>query len=156
MLSPLKSILIINIPVIPILTAAKVFDPYKLPARYHPTFKIYGQRKISTLAEDFAPDDAKQSVTEELLAEWGKLKYDMLSQKVDILQSQNSDSAMDIEPIPPTTWCLQRLMQLESFYPHLSKIADILLSMPVSNAWPERGASALKRVKTRLMSSIRN
>ena len=141
---------------LPILTAAKVFDPLQLPARSHPAFKMYGQRQISTLAEHFAPDDAKQSVTEELLAEWGKLKYDMLNQKVDILESQNSDSAVDTEPIPPTTWCLLRLMQLESFYPQLSKIADILLSMPVSNAWPERGASALKRLKTRLRSSIRN
>ena len=95
-------------------------------------------------------------MTEDLLAEWGKLKYDMLNQKVDILESHSSDSAVDTEPIPPTTWCLLRQMQLESFYPQLSKIADILLSMPVSNAWPERGASALKRLKTRLRSSIRN
>ena len=47
-------------------------------------------------------------------------------------------------------------MQLEAFYPQMSKIADILLSLPVSNAWPERGASAIKRLKTRLRSSIRN
>ena len=28
--------------------------------------------------------------------------------------------------------------------------------MPVSNAWPERGASAIKRLKTRLRSSMKN
>ena len=94
-------------------------------------------------------------MTEELSAECGKLKYDMLNWKVDILESQQS-SSVDCEPIPPVTWCLQKLMQLEAFYPQMSKIADILLSLPVSNAWPERGASAIKRLKTRLRSSIRN
>ena len=30
------------------------------------------------------------------------------------------------------------------------------MSIPVSNAWPERGASAVKRIKTRLRSSLKN
>ena len=140
---------------LPILTAAQIFDPLKLPARCHPAFKLYGQRQISTLAEHFAPENEKESMTEELSAECGKLKYDMLNWKGDILESQQS-SSVDCEPIPPVTWCLQKLMQLEAFYPQMSKIADILLSLPVSNAWPERGASAIKRLKTRLRSSIRN
>jgi hypothetical protein len=40
--------------------------------------------------------------------------------------------------------------------PNLVKIAEVALSMPVSNAWPERGASAVKRIKTRLRGSLRN
>ena len=69
---------------LPILTAAQIFDPLKLPARCHPAFKLYGQRQISTLAEHFAPENEKESMTEELSAECGKLKYDMLNWKVDI------------------------------------------------------------------------
>lgn len=80
----------------------------------------------------------------------------MLNLKPDILEYQQSSATSTSEPLTSTSWCLQRVIQLESFYPQLSKIADILLSMPVSNAWPERGASALKRVKTRLRSSIKN
>ena len=30
------------------------------------------------------------------------------------------------------------------------------MSLPISNAWPERGASAVKRVKTQLRSRIKN
>lgn len=42
------------------------------------------------------------------------------------------------------------------FYPKLVWIAEIILSLPMSNAWPERGASAVKRVKSRLRSSMTN
>ena len=40
------------------------------------------------------------------------------------------------------------------FYPKLVWIAEIILSLPMSNVWPERGASAVKRVKSRLHSSM--
>ena len=36
------------------------------------------------------------------------------------------------------------------FFPLLFSLAERCLSIPVSNAWPERGASALKRVKPSL------
>ena len=39
-------------------------------------------------------------------------------------------------------------------FPALVTIAEVCLSMPVLNAWPERGCSALKRVKTRLRSRL--
>ena len=42
------------------------------------------------------------------------------------------------------------------FYPLLSNLAECCLSIPISNAWPERGASALKRIKTRLRTRIQN
>ena len=39
-------------------------------------------------------------------------------------------------------------------FPALTNIAEVCLSMPVSNAWPERGCSALKRIKTRLRNRL--
>ncbi len=58
-----------------------------------------------------------------------------------------------------TEWCLKRLVKLKTsygaVYPLLTNIAEICLAMPVSNAWPERGASAVKRVKTRLRSRMK-
>ena len=42
------------------------------------------------------------------------------------------------------------------FYPKLVWIAEIILSLPMSNAWLERGASAVKRVKSRLPGSMTN
>lgn len=40
--------------------------------------------------------------------------------------------------------------------PCLLELAEVCLSLPVSNAWPERGASAIKRLKTRLRSTLKN
>ena len=42
------------------------------------------------------------------------------------------------------------------FYPKLAWIAEIILSLQESNAWLERGASAVKRIKSRLRSSMSN
>ena len=61
--------------------------------------------------------------------------------------------------ITTTTWTLQHLLQQPSYrflYPMLTQLAECCLSLPVSNAWPERGASALKRIKTRLRSRLSN
>ena len=65
-------------------------------------------------------------------------------------------------PSPSTTsteWALQRFLRhKESYhrsYPLLLQVTEICLSMPVSNARPERGASALKRLKTCLRNSLK-
>ena len=39
------------------------------------------------------------------------------------------------------------------FYP---KIMQLTLSAPITNAWPERGASAIKRIKIRLRNRLKN
>ena len=41
------------------------------------------------------------------------------------------------------------------FVPELLHLAEACMSLPVSNALPERGASAVKRLKTRLRSSLK-
>ena len=43
-----------------------------------------------------------------------------------------------------------------SLYPCISKIAEVALALPVSNAWPERGASKIKLIKSRLRSRLKN
>ena len=85
-------------------------------------------------------------------AEWEKLKYNLLLWKEQIPQ--------ELDNITPTEWSLKRLLSMRTehghFYPKLVWIAEIILSLPMSNAWPERGASAVKRVKSRLRSSMTN
>ena len=45
---------------------------------------------------------------------------------------------------------------LPAFFPGMLRIAEVCLSLPVSSAWPERGASAIKRIKTRMRSTIKD
>lgn len=53
----------------------------------------------------------------------------------------------------PLEWTLQRLLKMKSefgyFFPKLVTLAENSMSAPVTNAWPEQGASTLKRLKTR-------
>ena len=44
---------------------------------------------------------------------------------------------------------LRQLCQSQKHYPLLSHVAGICYSAPVTNAWPERSVSAVKRIKKR-------
>ena len=58
----------------------------------------------------------------------------------------------------PTDWCFKKLLQLKDLapinLPLVAKVANAVVSLPVPNAWPERGASALKLLRTRLSSRM--
>ena len=42
------------------------------------------------------------------------------------------------------------------FYPLIFELAEVSLSAPITNAWPERGASAVKRIKRQLRNRLKN
>lgn len=100
------------------------------------------------------PATQKESFQEEIKTEFAKLKYDMLTWKQDLPE----ECYPSVSPckVTATEWCLQWICSLSHFYPKISDVADIMLSTPVSNAWPERGASCVKRVKTRFRSTLKN
>lgn len=135
---------------LPIVSAFSIFNPLALPQQGTSAFKEHGARKIQTLAKHFFSEPAKQ---DQLLAEWEKFKFDMDTWKQEI-PAEVKDSHLQTA----TEWCLKRLISLKTSYsivfPALTNIAEVCLSMPVSNAWPERGCSALKRVKTRLRNRL--
>ena len=61
--------------------------------------------------------------------------------------------------VTTTAWTLHHMLKqppYRHFYPLLSNLAECSLSIPISNACPERGASTLKRIKTRLRSRFQN
>jgi len=142
---------------LPVVSAWSIFDPLKVPNKDHPGFKLYGKPQVQTIADHFTksiPADQKESIQEEMKTEFAKLKYDMIRWKQDLpLECNPSEFPCKVTA---TEWCLQRICSLSHFYPQLSNVADIMLSTPVSNAWPERGASCVKRVKTRFRSTLKN
>jgi len=151
----------------PVLSAFGIFDPVIVPHRTELGFTEYGQVDCKTLANHFYTSHEDQRET---LDERGKLKYELLKWKADIPETllgkrnaerpdgkhKNSNLIKDT----PTEWAIKRLLRSKSaygpVYPKLLHIADVCLSTPVSNAWPERGASALKRLKTRLRNPMKN
>lgn len=62
--------------------------------------------------------------------------------------------------LSPTEWILRKIVKeqalLKESYSFLVDAAKICLTQPMSNAVVERGASAVKRVKTRLRNRLKN
>ena len=60
----------------------------------------------------------------------------------------------------PTEWLLEHMLNMQLTYQHLCpcllELAEVCLSLPVSNAWPEWGASCIERLKTCLHSTLKN
>ena len=134
----------------PVVCAFAIFNGNAIPNRGTAEFVSYGLKEIGTLSNHYFPGD--KEAQQQVKAEWEKLKYDLLLWKEQIPQ--------ELDNITPTEWSLKRLLSMRTeyghFYPKLVWIAEIILSLPKSNAWPERGASAVKRIKSRLRSSMTN
>ena len=129
---------------LPVVSSFRIFDPLSMPIA-NSEFVGYGQNDIQTLANHFFSGDENSSKRLKLEAEWNNFKYEL------------SDWSKDYQAIPSpsttsTEWALQRFLRhKESYcrsYPLLLQVAEICLSMPVSNAWPERGASALNPLRS--------
>lgn len=125
-------------------------------------FKDYGVKDVQILAEHFfqgEPEEKKNEKKEEHLSEWQKLKYNFLQMREDI-PPEIARPTNNMLTKSSTEWLLKRMLSTRSIYQHLFPemlcIAEVCLSLPVSNAWSERGASAIKRIKTRMRSGIKD
>ena len=136
---------------VPVIGAFDIFNPLSLSDETSVDFVEYGQNHINTLAKHFYQSKSEDEIcisTRRLAAEFQLLKYHLGVLKKELPYSMHTRS---------TEWCLEKLLSNPSYstmMPLLMFLAEVALSMPVSNAWPERGASAVKRIKTRLRSSL--
>jgi len=141
---------------LPVVSAFSAFYPVHLPQPSQPSFADYGKTEMNVIGEQFfasLPNEDRKTKKEELQAEYGKFKYDLASWKAKIPPKCQPNTEQPPE-VTATTWCLQKQVKMGHFYEELSFVAEIILSAPVTNVWPERGASALKRIKTRLRSKL--
>jgi hypothetical protein len=134
---------------IPVLTAMQVFDPTAIPNKESGDLQEHGREHINVLAGHYFPDDEANRT--QLQAEWNVLKYDLLQWKLP--QSVKEGK------LSPAEWVLKQLCKQKYSYrgpfPLMIVIVESLLVIPVSNAWPERGASKVKLIKTRLRSLMK-
>lgn len=88
------------------------------------------------------------------LVQWYNFKYLMSSWKVPSAVLRGKDD------LSPTEFILRRVVKDQVAhrinFPQMVDAAQICLTKPMSNAVVERGASALKRVKKRLRSRLKN
>ena len=133
-----------------------IFDPVNVPegvSNENSEINNYGVNEIDKIGSHFFQSDS-QEVKEgklcKLKAEWGNFKYELQSFKKNISEKQKNETGLE--------WAMKKLLKnMESYsyhYPMIMPIVTTIMSAPLSNAWPERGVSALKRVKTRLRNRI--
>lgn len=144
----------------PVLAALKIFDPLAVPETTELGFSVYGNMDIATLAEHFYQadnDTSQKNRRSKLLAEWNQMKFNINENikpnlPIEIKTGESNTNS--------TQWFLSHLMKSKSeyqpFFGELLFIAEAAITLPVSNAWPERGASALKIVKNRCRSHLQN
>ena len=115
---------------------------------------------VNILAKHFfqiETEEVQKLKTEKLLAEWSHMKYHVNDNIKKMIPTEGKPGS---STTTTTEWFLLRLLKNKSsfvtFFPLLLYIAEVVVSLPVSNAWPERDASAGKNVKTCLRSRLQN
>ena len=90
-------------------------------------------------------------------AEWNQFKYyinDHTKQQIP------NDIRSGKSTITPARWFLMNIARNKAkylpFFENMIVIPEIALTLPVSNDWPERGVIALRLVKSRLRSRLKN
>ena len=130
-----------------ILEAFHVFNPLTVPAVDSPGFKVYGDDEVKKIATHFYPKDKEAS--QQLKDEWQNFKHNLLTMKGMMPKNVKDGSSTQT----PIDWMLTKVLSerhtYENFFPVITKLADVIHSAPITNASPERGASALKRIKTK-------
>ena len=112
-----------------------------------PSFCVYGKNEIRFLAEQFFPE------------KYVEIKFELIDikKKYQLLQENLTDNNLKLKETA-SGWALQYIIKRfkEDNYVYTCELAKIDLITPVTNAWPERGAGAVKRVKSRMRSTMKN
>lgn len=141
------------------LQAFSIFDPCNIPKQNEPGFLTYGDKHIATLANflcDGKDGDCRIREEAKLKAQWMTLKFlikDVLEDMPAEIKEANAGQ------MTSTEWFINKLLTNRNAfrsYSEVLKLAEIGAVIPVSNAWPERGASSMKHIKSRLRSSLKS
>ena len=130
---------------LPLFSQLRVFDPLLLPSPDSVSFLEYGKDEIQKIRKIYMY--AKDKVAE-VVAEFELFKFHMASFNIPAPDKLTGETQTEV--------VLKKLLQMGTLFHLLSSFVDAVLSLPVTNAWPERGASAIKRIKTRLRACLSN
>ena len=145
--------------VLGILDAFGIFNLDSIPTHASSNeFSIYGNNEVKTLSEHFFLGDGEKQ--NDVIEEWNNFKFDLLSlrRKWIVLKENLAANKLKLQ-YTATEWALKQIctstVDIDE-YPIISSISKIAYITPVSNAWPERGGSAIKRIKTNSRSTMKD
>ena len=138
-----------------ILESFGIFDIELLPISSLPSFCVHGKNEINFLAEQFFPEKSVGII----MTEWEEFKFELtdIKKKYQLLKENLTNNNLKLKETA-SEWALQYIVKgfREDNYIYICELAKIVLITPVTNAWPERGASAVKRIKSRMQSTMKN
>ncbi|PFX13734.1 Zinc finger protein 862 [Stylophora pistillata] len=124
-------------PTLPLVSAFSIFDIADLPNESDPRFEDYGQAEIKIISNHFYGTKEEEEKKMNRMKE--ALKIPTFSQQ------QTGPYKGCLRGARPTRIPIQT---------ELLMVAEAAWTMPLSNCWPERGGSAIKRIKTRMRSRL--
>ena len=130
---------------LPLLSAFGIFDPLKIPKPSEAGFPDYGSEEIACLADHFYPENREKKT--QLTVQYNKWKYELASMNIPECES-------------PKCWALTRFLaqrnntKYRESFSLLIDVAEVVMVTNMENSWPERGASCMRRVKTKIRSSL--
>ena len=142
-----------------IFEAFSIFDVGQIPNETNTQeFKIYGEAEINEIGSPFYQKNLEEKKI--LLEQWKLMKIEQLYLKKSSLQFKRcaDNNEMKLKSTS-TEWALHRIVRTFSSNENLTmiyEIAKFAFITPVTNPWPELGASAVKRVKTRFSSQMKD
>lgn len=140
-----------------VLDGFSIFNVEQLPPGPASTlFQFYGDKEVSILKKHFFQSSLEDQ--NELLSQWKSFKFDLIELRKKWLnfKEQVALSKLKLKQTA-TKWTLRQVLcQFREEFGHIMTIAKTALVAPVLNAWPERGGSAMKRIKTRSRNQMKN
>lgn len=139
-----------------VLSSFSIFDIDLLPSQSSPAFLVFGKEELLSLHKQYYPENSKDM----LLEQWNDFKFELIEMKEKFINLKKQLKENNIQfKMTATEWTLEHILKRykeEVSFPVIIELAKIAITIPVTNAWPERGASAVKRIKTRQRSTMKN
>ena len=131
-----------------VIEAYAIFDPLLLPSSDEDSFKEYGKVEVKIIANHFFPGDEDKMT--KLLCQWSQVKFFLSGRKLQIPAGNQS-----------STFFMSFMLKNKgifhpSMFEELLFVAEVGLSLPCSNAWPERGGSVINITKTKFRNRLSN
>ena len=129
-----------------VLDAFSIFNVENMPGVESYDFQMYCSREINVLADNYyVNNDVKKDALEK---EFDSFKFELIKLKKKWNSFKDNIKSNKLKLIcTATEWGLTTIVRdfgEASEYPLIAEIVRVALITPVSNAWPEHGASAAK------------
>ena len=143
-----------------VLDAFSVFNAELVPSYTNSnTFSVYGNREIETLQNHYFSGNEKKAKA--LAIQWQDFRFERVQMRKRWFEFREAVESNKMKvKVLATEWTLQQIMQRfsgpASEYFLVTDIVKIAIVTPVTNAWPEQGASAIKRTKSCVRRRMKN